>query len=137
LTAGRASTTLVVVSSEALTDLQLAVMRALWGLGEGTVAEVQGALARDGKELASTTVATLLQRLSAQGWIAHRQQGRQFVYRANVERKEAATGALLRLIRNFFDGDPSALAAHLVDAAPLSEAELQEMRRVLAGKEPS
>jgi BlaI family penicillinase repressor len=110
-------------------------MRALWGLGEGSVAEVQSALARDGKELASTTVATLLQRLGAQGWVAHRQQGRQFVYRANVEREDAATGALLRLIRNFFNGDPSALAAHLVDARPLSEVELEEMRRVLARRE--
>lgn len=122
------------MSSDALTDLQLSVMRALWALGEGSVADVHGELARDGKELASTTVATLLQRLSAQGWVEHRQRGRMFVYRANVERKDAAAGALSRLIRNFFNGDPSALAAHLVDAQQLSDAELAKVRRVLAKK---
>lgn len=109
-------------------------MRALWAIGEGSVADVHAALAREGKELASTTVATLLQRLSTQGWVAHRQRGRLFVYRANVERRDAATGALQRLIRNFFNGDPSELAAHLVDGQALSELELEEMRRVLAKK---
>jgi BlaI family penicillinase repressor len=135
LTRRHPSTTFVVVSSEALTDLQLAVMSALWAIGEGSVADVHAALARDGKELASTTVATLLQRLSAQGWVEHRQSGRTFVYRANVERKDAAAGALRRLIRNFFNGDPSALAAHLVDDQQLNDAELEAMRRVLAKKD--
>jgi predicted transcriptional regulator len=122
------------VSSEALTDLQLAVMSALWALGEGSVAEVHAALANNGKELASTTVATLLQRMYAQGWVKYRQQGRVFVYRANIERKDAAVSALQRLIRHFFDGDPAALAAHLVDTQPLSDVELEQMRRVLAKK---
>ncbi|HSS40623.1 MAG TPA: BlaI/MecI/CopY family transcriptional regulator, partial [Polyangia bacterium] len=81
---------------EQLTDLQLAVMKALWRLGEGTVSDVGDALARNGRKLAPTTVATLLQRLAAQGWVAHRREGRQFAYRAKVKEAAAAQGALAR-----------------------------------------
>jgi predicted transcriptional regulator len=44
LTAALASTTVVVVKNDTLTDLQLAVMKALWGVGEGGVSDVLEAL---------------------------------------------------------------------------------------------
>ena len=64
------------MESEGLTDLQLAVMRALWQVSEGTVAEILAAMASAGRELATTTVATLLQRLRQQGWVPCRKRGR-------------------------------------------------------------
>jgi BlaI family penicillinase repressor len=56
------------VASESLTDLQLSVMKALWQLREATVGDVLAVLATDGQEFAPTTVATMLQRLSKQGF---------------------------------------------------------------------
>jgi predicted transcriptional regulator len=51
-----------------------------------------------------------------------------------VQQREAASGALRRLIKTFFNSDPSALVAHLVDAKQVSTEELDEMRRMLAKK---
>src|SRR5262249_1563836 len=48
-----------------LTSAELRVMKALWEVGTGTVAEVRSALGRRGQELAYTTVMTLLGRLAA------------------------------------------------------------------------
>jgi len=45
---------------DSLTDLQLAVMNALWQVGEGTVGDLHAALCSNGRTLAPTTVATLL-----------------------------------------------------------------------------
>ncbi|XYH98734.1 BlaI/MecI/CopY family transcriptional regulator [Sorangium sp. So ce1128] len=117
-----------------LTDLQLAVMKALWEVGEGTVSDVLSAMAKDGRALAPTTVATLLQRLSKQGWVEHRRRGRQLVYRALVSQKEAAKGVLQRVVSSFFGGRVSAVTAQLLESEQLSPEELEEMRRLLEEK---
>ena len=58
------------------TELQLAVLRALWTLGEAAVPEVQAHLGGEGRRLAPTTVATLLRRMEKKGWVHHREEGR-------------------------------------------------------------
>ena len=122
------------MSTESLTDLQLSVMKALWQIGEGGVGEIVALLAADGKELAPTTVATLLQRLSKQGWVKHRKNGRQFLYRAKVNQQDAAKGVLQRVLSSFFGGRVSALTAQLLESEELSADDLKEMRKLLKGK---
>jgi len=122
------------VGTEALTDLQLSVMKALWRIGEGGVSEVLAALAEDGKELAPTTVATLLQRLAKQGWVKHEKNGRQFSYRAKIKREDAAKGVLDKVLSAFFGGNVSALAAQLLESEQLKPDDLKELRKLLKGK---
>lgn len=122
------------VATGTLTDLQLAVMKALWRVGEGSISDVVAALTADGRELAPTTVATMLQRLSKQGWVKHRKNGRQFLYRAKVEQQDAAKGVLQRVLASFFGGRVSALTAQLLESEDISEEELKEMRKLLKGK---
>lgn len=122
------------VATGTLTDLQLAVMKALWRVGEGSISDVVAALTADGRELAPTTVATMLQRLSKQGWVKHRKNGRQFLYRAKVNQEDAAKGVLQRVLASFFGGRVSALTAQLLESEDISEEELKEMRKLLKGK---
>jgi BlaI family penicillinase repressor len=123
------------VATEPLSDVQLGFMQALWDLGEATVADVQGQLERAGRKLAPTTVATVLRRLEAKGWVAHREGGRGFVYRAAMSR-EQATGRLVdRLTGAFFGGNVPALVSHLLDARGVSAADLEQIKRLIAAKE--
>ena len=122
------------MSTESLTDLQLSVMKALWQVGEGGVGDIVALLAANGKELAPTTVATLLQRLSKQGWVKHRKSGRQFLYRAKVNQQDAAKGVLQRVLSSFFGGRVSALTAQLLESEELSAEDLKEMRKLIKGK---
>lgn len=117
-----------------LTELQLAVMKALWRIGEGTVGDVLAAMTSEGRALAPTTVATLLQRLSKQGWVKHRKSGRQFLYRAKIDEKQAAQGVLQRLLKSFFHGKVSALTAHLVESEQISREDLEQMQALLNKK---
>lgn len=114
-----------------LTELQLAVMKALWRLGQGTVAQVTETMAEDGRALAPTTVATLLQRLAKQGWVVCARGERPFAYRAKVKESEAATGGLRRLLTAFFGGKASTLAAHLLATEDITRDELEEMQRLV------
>ena len=122
------------METEGLTELQLAVMKALWQVGEGTVSDILGAMTSAGRALAPTTVATLLQRLRKQGWVQCRKRGRTFLYRAKVDERQAANGALQRLVRSFFGGKVSALAAQLVETERLSPHLVEEMRSLIKKK---
>jgi|SRR5215471_8395521 len=119
---------------DSLTDLQLAVMKALWELREGTVGEILGVMNRGHRDVAPTTVATLLQRLCKQGWVKHRREGRQFIYRAKVAEKEVAQGMLRRVMLSFFGGKASALTAQLLESEPMTPDELEEIRALLEKK---
>jgi predicted transcriptional regulator len=92
-------------------------------------------MARSGRVLAPTTVATLLHRLEKSGWVKHRTSGKVFVYQARVDKVEAANGALARLVRSFFGGRISALAAQLLESEQLTPEDLEAMRKLLEKRE--
>lgn len=117
-------------NNESLTPLQLAVMHVLWERGEARVPEVQAAL-EPGRELAATTVATLLKRLEKRGLVAHHTEGRQFVYRALVGADEARTSAVGELAEHLFDGDVPALVAHLLAKHELDPGDLARVRALI------
>ncbi|MEY4546431.1 MAG: hypothetical protein RL685_2626 [Pseudomonadota bacterium] len=127
--------TAVVVTEKQLTELQLAVVRALWELGEGGVSEVLAEVARSGRQLAPTTVATLLRRLEKDGWVEHRERGRQFVYRARVSREQATGGMLDRITGAFFGGSVPALVCQLLESDRVSSQDLALMRALIAREE--
>lgn len=123
------------MAAEQLSDLQLAFMRTLWDGGEGTVADVQARLEADGRALAPTTVSTVLRRLETQGWVAHRERGRLFIYRAAVSRDQATEGMLDRLRHGLFGGDVPAMVSQLLDAGNLRQRDLDAIRALIDQKE--
>ena len=117
-----------------LTSLQVALMRVLWERGEATVAEVQEGL-REERELAQTTVATLLSRLEKKGVVAHRTEGRQYVYRATVAEAEVRRSMLEELTERLFGGDVPALVGHLLGARAVEADELARIKELIREKE--
>ncbi len=117
-----------------LTNLQIALMRALWTRGEATVAEVQEAL-RAERDLAQTTVATLLSRLEKKGVVAHRAEGRQYVYRALVPESEVRRSMLSEMTEHLFGGDVPALVSQLLGAREVEPDELARLKAMIEEKE--
>ena len=114
-----------------LSDLQLALMRALWARGEATVQEIREDLEDLGRVLKPTTVATVLKRLEGRDLVAHRKEGRQFVYRALRSEQEVRRSVVARVKELVFGGDLKALVAQLLDPKATSTDELDEIRRLL------
>lgn len=120
----------------ALSDLQLDIMRALWR-GEASVADVVTALA-DSRDLAHTTVATLLTRLEKRGVVAVRREGRQLLYSARVSESQVRRSMVSGLIQSLFRGDARALLAHLVSEDDVAPDDLERVRTLLeAERTPS
>jgi len=120
---------------QTLGDLQHAIMAVLWERGEATTAEVHQALL-PGRGLAPTTIATMLRKMEDKGVVAHRTEGRQFVYRPTVSEEEVRESMVGELVERLFGGDARALVAHLVSEHEIDGADLAELRkRVGAGRE--
>ena len=120
---------------QTLGDLQHAIMAVLWERGEATTADVHQALQEE-RGLAPTTIATMLRKMEDKGVVAHRAEGRQFVYRPTVTQAEVRESMVGELVERLFGGDARALVAHLVSEHEIDGAALTELRkRVGAGRE--
>lgn len=117
-------------SLDNLGELQAAVMDVVWELGEATVGQVRDHLAPT-RELAYTTVLSVMQKLEKTGWLKHRTDGRSYVYKPRRSRGDAGRNALRGFTERMFGGDPLVLFEHLLDDERLTAAELAELRKML------
>lgn len=113
-----------------LGDLQHAIMKVLWQRGEATCAEVHGTL-HPSRGLALTTIATMLRKMEHKGVVAHRSEGRQYVYRPLISEDEVRSSMLNELLERLFEGDPAALVSHLMTDHEIEPEELAELQRLL------
>jgi predicted transcriptional regulator len=118
-----------------LTAAELRVMKALWEVGTGTVAEVRSALGKRGQELAYTTVMTLLGRLAAKRAVVVDRTREPFVYRPVHRRESVLRDRLREFVREVFDGQAESLVLNLVEDESLSRAELRAIERRIAEAE--
>ncbi len=113
-----------------LGDLQLAIMRVLWQLGEATVTDVHQALL-DERGLAPTTIATMLKKMEDKGVVEHRTDGRKFIYQPTVSEDQVTRGMVSDLTERLFGGDPVALVSHLISRHEIRPDELSELERMI------
>jgi BlaI family transcriptional regulator, penicillinase repressor len=117
-----------------LTDLQLAIMRILWDRAEATVLDVQNRL-RPERDLAQTTIATLLSRLEKRGVVEHRLEGRQFVYRPLITEQDVRGSMVSELTELLFNGSSAALMSHLLRSRDMNPGDLDRVKRMIAEAE--
>ncbi|MBK8098021.1 MAG: BlaI/MecI/CopY family transcriptional regulator [Planctomycetes bacterium] len=110
-----------------LGELQLAILRVLWDRGEAAVADVHAALADRG--LALTTIATMLRKMEDKRLVKHRENGRQFLYRAVAAPELVHKHMVGDLVERLFDGDPLALVSHLLAEGDVDLEELEALRQ--------
>lgn len=116
-----------------LTATELEMMNVLWRLGSCTVSQVQGAL-RPERELAYTSISTIIRILEQKGFVRSEKAGRGHVYSPTIAKEAYQTLSLEHLVSNVFDDTPSLLVQRLLDSQQLSERELTQIRTLLHRK---
>jgi BlaI family transcriptional regulator, penicillinase repressor len=114
-----------------LGDLQLRIMKVLWENGEAAVAGVHEALGGS-NAFAYTTVATMLRKMEARGLVAHREEGRSYIYRAKVAAEAVSRSMADHLVDRLFEGSLTSAVNHLLSTRDVSEEELRELERLIA-----
>lgn len=112
-----------------LTPLELEIMNVLWASGEANVQTVQAALPR---ELAYTTVQTMLNILARKGRVRRSKRDRAFFYKPAVSRSQVAQKALRDMVQRLFGGSPENLVMSLLESRELTPEKLQRLRRMVS-----
>lgn len=116
-----------------LGELQRAVLEIVWDLGEARVHDILGQLGHR-RKLAYTTVLTVMQKLEKAGWLAHRSEGKSYIYMPTRSREEAGAGSVRQFLKRVFEGDAVAMFQHLIRESDLNDEELRELRRMVENK---
>jgi predicted transcriptional regulator len=95
-----------------LTPLELDIMKAVWRNHPVTVREVQDAI-RPTRNLAYTTVMTVMDRLIQKGFLTRQLQSRTHRYSSTIGYGEVRDEAVKTLIDSFFDGSETGLLEFL------------------------
>ena len=113
-----------------LTAVELELMTILWRLGEGTVHAVSEELPQ-GRDLAYTSVSTMLRILEQKGFVESRKEGRGHVYLPAVPKSAYEKTAIRHGVGQVFDGAAVSLVRRLVEAEKLTKADLDAMREII------
>ena len=118
-----------------LTERELEIMHVFWREGELTAADVRDRLAADGRDLAYTTVATLVRILLEKGFVEQTNDERPFRYKTVRSFEDVSRNLVRDLVDRVFGGSREQLLVHLVEHKNLTKKERELLEQVLKEKE--
>jgi BlaI family transcriptional regulator, penicillinase repressor len=118
--------------TERLTPLELEIMHVLWETGPANVQTVRQKLPR---ELAYTTVQTMLNILHRKGKVKRTLKERAYFYRPAVSRSQVVRQAVSDLVEHLFGGSAESLVMSLVETKHLDSEKLTRLNRLVKKSE--
>jgi BlaI family transcriptional regulator, penicillinase repressor len=112
------------------TDGELEILNVLWSAGRADLGTIRAAVQQK-RQVASTTIATMLKLMRDKGLVDRADGPRGYVWSAKITRQAARAGLIGRLIDLAFEGSARGLVAHMLEAGKLSAQDRQEIRRLL------
>ena len=119
-----------------LTQRELEVMHVFWSRGQSTVADVREELSNAGRDLAYTTVATLVRILSEKGFLDQTNRERPFIYRPVRSFEEVSRTLLGDVVQRVFRGSREQLLLSLLEQRKLTAPERAILESILREEQP-
>lgn len=113
-----------------LTPQELAIMKVIWTRETSTVRDVYETL-REQRQIAYTTVMTMMKILEDKGYLTRTQIDRTYVYTPARPRQQVMGAMVREFVERVFDGAASGLLLHLTKDGRLSKADRQRIRRAI------
>lgn len=117
-----------------LTERELEVMHVFWKTGEATAHEVRDELAENGRDLAYTTVATLIRILTEKGFLEQTTDERPFRYRPLRSFDDVSRNLVSDLVQRVFGGSREQLLIRLMEGRKLTARERRLLEEILREK---
>jgi len=115
------------------TSGELELLTILWDRGPATVRELFDAVNVQ-RQVVYTGVLKQLQIMTEKGLVHRDEREKAHVYRAAVARKDAQRQYVQELSDRFFSGSAAQLALHALEMEAATDAELDEIRKLLRKK---
>jgi BlaI family transcriptional regulator, penicillinase repressor len=116
-----------------LTPLEQVVMDYVWSHADCTAETCREGL-EEQRALKDSTIRTILRNLEEKGYVAHKVDGRTFIYRAADTPRNVAVQAAQQLIERFCGGSVEEFLVGLVDNQVLEVNELQRLADEIAAR---
>ena len=117
-----------------LTEVELEFMKILWGLGAGTVRDVMGGLPQD-RDLAYTSVSTVLRILEKKGILKTKKTGKTHVYIPTLSKDHYEKHTVKTLVSELFDGSSLGIVKCLVETQGIHPDEIKQLKALIEGFE--
>ena len=114
---------------EEITKAQEEILRVLWEINEGAVADVVEKLPNP--KPAYTTVATVIKVLEKKGYVAHRKFGNIYVYYPLVTKKAYAKHVMKDAYKGLFNNSLNQLVSFFVKEKDVTVSELEELKKLI------
>jgi BlaI family penicillinase repressor len=114
--------------AEHLTPLELEIMNVLWETGAANVQTVQQQLER---ELAYTTVQTMLNILHRKGRVKRTLKERAYFYKPAVTRRHIVRQHVGDMVERLFDGSAESLVMSLIETKHLTPEKLAKLNKLV------
>src|SRR5574337_647075 len=119
-------------SRPALGPLEAQIMEVVWEQGEVTVRDIYNVL-RQQRDLAYTTVMTVMHNLHRKGLLAQRSEGQAHVYTARLSRMEFVRAKVSETLDALLENFSEPALAHFVERLSQSDPErLAQLERLIA-----
>jgi BlaI family transcriptional regulator, penicillinase repressor len=114
-----------------LTQRELELMHVFWRRGESTIMEVRDRLSADGRDLAYTTVATLVRILAEKGALEQTGDERPYHFKPARTFEEVSGNMLSDLLSRVFSGSREQLLVRLIEQRRLTAEERSVLEKIL------
>lgn len=113
-----------------LGETEMEVLHHVWDLGEATVKDVQERILET-REVAYTTIMTVMKNLADKGYLQFRKDGVTYVYSPAKEPETVRFSLIKDLVTKVFKGSPLELVQTLVESEDLSDVERRELKKMI------
>jgi len=115
------------------TELELEILKVIWQIEPATVRQVRDALAAV-RDLAYTTVMTVMSIMADKGYLTRKKDGRSYVYEAAYREQKASRNLLQDIVDRVFGGSTTAVMQHLLETSEIDDEELKQIRALINRK---
>ena len=115
------------------TKAELDILRVLWREGPLSVREVRNILDR-ARPTGYTSVLKTMQIMTDKGLVEREESGKAHIYRPVGTRQQTQSQMVRDISERVFSGSAAALAMHALSTQPVSDQELDELRRLIEQK---
>ncbi|MEM7312960.1 MAG: BlaI/MecI/CopY family transcriptional regulator [Planctomycetota bacterium] len=121
--------------SEHPTELELEILKVLWDDSPLLVRDIRSRLAEFAdRELAHSSVVTMLNIMHRKGFVRRRKEGKAFLYAPKAQRDRVVNRMMKDMLSKLFDDSPAALMLSLLESTDVGADEIAELRKLIAKK---
>jgi BlaI family transcriptional regulator, penicillinase repressor len=116
------------------TKLELEILKILWKEHPATVGEVRETLAGQGRDLAYTSVMTMLTIMTRKRYLSRVKQKGSYLYTPILTEKSASQNLLRDIVDRVFEGSMTAVLINLLETSDVDPEELKQLRALINQK---